>query len=243
MATGPWHTERMSNFVLIHGSMHGSWCWRDLVPELERRGHSAITPELPCDEVTAGLTEYAAAVEACLEGIHERDDVVWVGHSLGSRTIPVVASRRPGSTMIFLCSVPTGSGPVDSAAFAGMVTADYADAEVEERPDGLRRMRPQSAKHVFFHDCEDATADWAARRLRWQGPKPLTEAAPIDAWPDAPMHVVLTREDRAVRLEWAREEASRWLDGRDPVLLPGGHSPFFSQPELLADTLVRCIAA
>ena len=50
----------MAVFALVHGSMHGSWCWRELVPLLEQRGHRAVTPDLPCDDVAAGLAEYAA---------------------------------------------------------------------------------------------------------------------------------------------------------------------------------------
>jgi hypothetical protein len=144
--------------------------------------------------------------------------------------------------MIFLCSVPTGPRAVDPETFSGMVTDEFLRAEVEQRPDGARRMSEESAKRVFYHDCDEATADWAASRLRWQGPLPLVEPMPFDDWPDVPAHVILTREDRAIRHEWATAEASRWLDGKAPVLLPGSHSPFFSRPAVLADALIRCTA-
>ena len=29
----------MANFLLVHGAWHGAWCWRDVVPLLEREGH------------------------------------------------------------------------------------------------------------------------------------------------------------------------------------------------------------
>lgn len=228
-------------FALVHGSMHGGSCWRDLVPELERLGHRAVAPDLPCDDVAAGLGEYADAVEASLEGLPGGDAPVLVGHSLGSRTIPVVASRRPRARMIFLCSVPTGAGAVDAEAFAGMVTPEYATARFEERADGARRIEVAAAKRVFFDACEAQTADWAARQLRWQGPRPLAESAPIPAWPGSPLDIVLARNDRAVRFEWARAEARRWLGGREPQEIPGDHSPFLSRPALLARTLVACL--
>jgi pimeloyl-ACP methyl ester carboxylesterase len=37
----------MAEFLLIHGSCHGAWCWRDVLPELERLGHSARAIDLP----------------------------------------------------------------------------------------------------------------------------------------------------------------------------------------------------
>ena len=79
----------MSVFALVHGSMHGGWCWRNLIPELERRGHSAISLDLPCEDTEAGLAQYAATVETHLGEAGVGDDLVLVGHSLGSRTIPV----------------------------------------------------------------------------------------------------------------------------------------------------------
>ncbi len=36
----------MSTFVLVHGAMHGGWCWRDVRPLLERVGHVVHTPTL-----------------------------------------------------------------------------------------------------------------------------------------------------------------------------------------------------
>ena len=37
----------MARFLLIHGSCHGAWCWRDLLPELAARGHEARAIDLP----------------------------------------------------------------------------------------------------------------------------------------------------------------------------------------------------
>ncbi len=233
---------RMALFALVHGSMHGGWCWQDLVAQLEGRGHRAVAPDLPCEDATAGLSEYADAVEASLADVAGGEPLVLVGHSLGSRTIPVVASRRPGGRMIFLCSVPTGAGPVDAQAFAGMVTAEYAAARFHERGDGARRIDDEAARRVFFGDCDEATAARVVARLRWQGPRPLNEPAPFEHWPEGPLDIILARDDRAVRFEWAAKEAERWLAGRGPKVLPGDHSPFLSRPALLADTLVACLA-
>ncbi len=161
----------MSLFALIHGAMHGGWCWQRLVSELEKRGHEVVAPDLPCDDREAGLAEYAATVEAELGSA---SDVILVGHSLGGRTLPVIASRRPVSRVIFLCCVPIPLGPIEPDAFAQMVTEEYASAQIETRADGARRMEPASARNVFFNDCDEETARWAAAELRWQTEKPYT---------------------------------------------------------------------
>jgi pimeloyl-ACP methyl ester carboxylesterase len=230
----------MATFVLIHGSMHGAWCWRDLVPEIEGRGHSAIAPDLPCDDAEAGLVEYAAVVESLLPEASGDAELVLVGHSLGSRTVPVVAQKRFDTQMIFLCSAPTALGPVDPVELSDMVTPAYANAEFDERPDGARRVSAAMARPLFFHDCDEATGLWASQQLRWQGSKPLVEPSPLAAWPDRPMHMIVAQDDRVARADWLLAEASKWLSGGKPIVLPGGHSPMLSRPAALAEQLIEC---
>ena len=35
-----------ATIVLVHGAWHGGWCWRDVRPRLEARGHRVLTPTL-----------------------------------------------------------------------------------------------------------------------------------------------------------------------------------------------------
>jgi alpha-beta hydrolase superfamily lysophospholipase len=37
----------MAEFILVHGAWHGAWCWREVVPRLEARGHMANAIDLP----------------------------------------------------------------------------------------------------------------------------------------------------------------------------------------------------
>ncbi len=232
------HTRVVAIFVLIHGSMHGSWCWRDLVPELEKRGHRAIGPDLPCEDSEAGLGDYAAVVEAELPVSAAAERLVFVGHSLGSRTVPIVAEKHAEARMVFLCSAPTALGPVDPEAFSGMVTPEYANADFDQRADGTQRVSKSAAGPLFYHDCGEATAAWACDQLRWQGKKPLTEPSPLSSWPDRRMHMIVARDDRVARPEWLLGEAPKWLEGTSPIVLPGGHSPMLSRPAALAEALV-----
>jgi hypothetical protein len=49
---------------------------------------------------------------------------------------------------------------------------------------------------------------------------------------------IICTEDQILGLEWARRIARDRL-GADIIELPGGHSPFFSRPRVLADVLLR----
>src|SRR5579871_1312942 len=230
----------MTTVALVHGAYHGGWCWDRVVPELARRGLDAVAPDLPCDDPTAGIGRYAEVVEAAIAGM---DDVVIVGHSLGSLTIPVVASHRPVRRMVFLCSVPTGPGPAVAEGLGGMVTEEFIAAPRFHDADGTEMLSNAAARALFFHDCADADAWWAVAHLRPQASRPLTEPSPLTEWPAVPQSIILTTDDRAVRHGWALPAARARLAGDDPMLLPGSHSPFISRPAALADLLAAVVAA
>ena len=223
----------MVTFGLVHGAQHGAWCWERLVPELERRGHRAVAVDLPCDDPDASIADYATCVVDALAGL---DDVVLVGHSLGSLTIPVVAHLRPVRRLVFLCSVPTKPGVVVDGDLASMVTPQFAAAERTIDELGRESLAPAAAVAVWYADSAPADAQWAVARLRPQSRRPLTEPMPLDRWPDVASTVVLGRDDRCVNMEWAVAAATAAV-GEPPVLLDGGHSPFLVRPAELADVL------
>jgi pimeloyl-ACP methyl ester carboxylesterase len=49
-------------FALIHGAGDAGWYWHLVAAELRARGHEAVSPDLPCDDESAGLPEYADTV-------------------------------------------------------------------------------------------------------------------------------------------------------------------------------------
>ena len=52
----------MATYVLIPGAGGRAWYWHRLVPELRARGHDVVAVQLPADDDTAGLAEYADTV-------------------------------------------------------------------------------------------------------------------------------------------------------------------------------------
>ena len=76
----------MTTFVLVHGAMHGSWCWDRVAKPLRDKGHHVETvdmpgrpggPQIPGPD----LASYAATVTAAVDRCDE--PVVLVAHSLG----------------------------------------------------------------------------------------------------------------------------------------------------------------
>lgn len=59
----------MATFVFVHGAGDVGWYWHLVEAELRGKGHDSVAPHLPCDDDTAGLSEYADTV---LQAIGDR---------------------------------------------------------------------------------------------------------------------------------------------------------------------------
>jgi pimeloyl-ACP methyl ester carboxylesterase len=76
-------------YVLIPGAGGAAWYWSRVVRLLEAAGHQAVAVDLPGDDESKGIREYADLVVAA----NGRDDVVLVAQSLGGFTAPLACER------------------------------------------------------------------------------------------------------------------------------------------------------
>ena len=224
------------DIVLVHGSYHGAWCWERLLPGLERRGHRAIAVELPISDPALGAAAYAQAVA---DAIPADSKPLLVGHSMGGLVVPVVASMRPVRGIVFLAAMlpSPGSSLNDQRATQALdppfrpTTAEWIDLG-----DGVWMIGPATATELFYADADPADARWATDRLRPQAYRVLEETTPLAEWPAVPCRSIVCRDDHAINPGWVRSAARDRL-GIDAVELDGGHSPFLTRPDELADVL------
>jgi pimeloyl-ACP methyl ester carboxylesterase len=226
----------VTTFGLVHGAYHGAWCWGPTVAELERRGHRALTVDLPCEDATAGGAAYAAAAVDAFAAAD--DDLVVVGHSLGGLTIPLVAHARPVQRLVYLCAMlprlrRTQDDVIDDEPDMLLPGPEGGPFKGD---DGASHWNPQAAAHRFFSDCEPALATWAAGQLRGQFWPITQEITPLVAWPNVPSSYVLGAADPIVNPEWSRRVVPEVL-GVQPIEIAAGHSPFLSAPAALVDAL------
>jgi hypothetical protein len=102
----------MSTFVLIHGAGDAGWYWHLVEAELRARGHGVVAPDLPGDDESLELNDYADAVVAA---VGDRRDLIVVAQSFGGFTAPLVAVRLPVDALVFVAGmVPSpGEAPRD----------------------------------------------------------------------------------------------------------------------------------
>jgi pimeloyl-ACP methyl ester carboxylesterase len=223
----------MATFVLIHGAGGDSWYWHLVVPELRARGHEVVAVDLPCEDDSAGLPEYADAV---VDAIGDRTDLVLVAQSMAGFTAPLVCERMPVDLMVLLAAmVPApGESPGDWWDNTGW---EQARREQNQR-DGRDPGAEVDVIADFLHDVPpDVVADAMARGERRQSGTPFEKPWPLTAWPDVPTRVLICRDDRFFPADFMRRVARERL-GITPDEMDGGHVPALSRPRDLVDRLV-----
>ena len=226
----------MSTFVLIHGAGDGGWYWHLVEAELRAHGHDAVAPDLPADDETAELTDYA---EAVVQAVGQRTDLVVVGQSFGAFTAPLVAARLPVRVLVLVAGmIPSpGERPDDWWTTTGYRRAVQAQAA---RDGGLTG---NADPYVCYY--HDVPRDLAERAMSHERAHPSERAMavpwPLAAWPSVPTRLVLCTEDRCFPAAFMRRLAAERL-GIVPDEIEAGHCVALSRPKELAELLERYAA-
>lgn len=232
----------MADFLLVHGSCHGAWCWREVIPHLTALGHSARAIDLPGhgadptprDQVT--LDGYGRAIVAALD---DRPTVV-VGHSMAGYPITLAADMaEPGriAALVYLCAYV----PAPGMSLADMRRAGPRQplaGAIDMAPDRLTfRFRDDRLAEVFYQDCPEGTVDLARAHLTPQAVLPQeTPLTPGPRWAAVPRHYIRCTGDRVIPPEYQATMAEGFPAHRHSTL-DASHSPFFSMPDTLARRL------
>ncbi len=252
----------MANFVLVHGSAHGSWCWERVVPLLEQHGHKVIAVDLPgnghddtrlSDITLDTYADHLCRVLDTLDG-----PAVLVGHSLGGISISRAAELRSDrvAVLVYLTAVLLQDGSTFmQAAWQAASHEPYDEANaLESRPSwDLAADRshvvykPELAKHRFYNDCSQEDVERAKSMLVPQPVGPLVSPMRVseENYGRVLRIFIECALDNAVSPEWAREMYTQ-LPCAEVITMQTGHSPFLSAPKELAGhlhTLARYAAA
>lgn len=230
----------MAEFLLIHGSCHGAWCWHRVIPALAALGHTARAIDLPghgLDRTPAAsvtLEGYATAILSALTG-----PTIVVGHSMAGYPITAAAEKDPSliRALVYVCAY----APVSGQSLAQMRRAGPRQPLAPAiRVDAARTsfsFDPDMADDLFYHDCDPEARALAQLCLC---PQPiLPQETPLTLSPRSqglPRHYIRCSEDHAIPPDYQVTMAQGFAPGAISVL-PSSHSPFFSMPGALATLL------
>jgi pimeloyl-ACP methyl ester carboxylesterase len=238
----------MANFLLIHGAMHGGWCWERVVPLLARHGHTVAAPDLPGmgadSEGATGVTleswgRFVADLLAQQQG-----KSILVGHSLGGMVISQAAEYAPAriATLVYLTALLPRSGLSALDLTRGEDVPDMG-ARMEIRPtaDGVCITAAPADVRAYLYG--ETPLEWAERAVSRLVPQPLaplqnTAALTETNFGSVPRVYIECLRDRIlpVPLQRAMHAASPCAA---VVAIDTDHSPFYGAAEALAAHLLQ----
>jgi len=230
----------MADFLLIHGSCHGAWCWRDVIPALTSLGHTARAIDLPgAGDDPTPLAQ--VTLEGCRDAVlaASTPDTIVVGHSWGGYPISAAGEADPAAmrALVFLCAyIPV----------SGRSMEDMRKASKSQLPKGAVQLcddrisyafDPAHAPDLLYHDCPPETVAFAVAHLCPQPFAPQnTPLTLTNNFRSLPKAFIRGANDRVIPPEYQVEMTENWLDGM-VLEMATSHSPFFADPAGLAACL------
>jgi len=237
----------MATFILVHGALHGGWCWDKIVERLRAANHRVLAPDLP------GMGgNWAPPGEVTLEATgrfianlarQQDEKVVLVAHSLGGITISDAAERAPDTVagLVYVAAVLVPDGGAAGDLFEGGSLPEGLSLS----DDGLTLTdHPDHARHRYYSGCEEADVQMALSRLTPQPAQPLVDrlALTLEGFGRLPRAYVQCRHDNALPFDLQRAQQVT-LPCNPVFTMETGHSPFLQAPDLLATHLITAAAA
>lgn len=222
----------MSRYVLVPGAGGNAWYWHRLVTVLRDRGHEAIAVELPADDDSAGLTEYADTIVAAAGDSAEAP--ILVAQSLAGFSAPLVCERIPVRRLILLNAMVPVPGETAGEWW------DNTGQPRARREFAISEGRTPS-EHIdlrtdFFHDVPPEITEEAFAGARPESDTIFGQPWPLATWPDVPTRFIQAVSDRLFPLEFQRKVVANRL-GIPVHEVPGGHLVALSRPVELADRI------
>ena len=233
-------------FILIHGSWHSAWNWHKVTPLLEKQGHRVFAIDLPgmgrdktpIENVTMEMV--FAKICNLIDSIQGK--VILVGHSKNGIMISQAAEYRPDKIekLVYLAAylIPNGKTQREySMQDTQGVLKPYVTKH--DATNGTT-LGSEIYQEGLYHDCEPYITELAKVLLSHEPfvsgvtPLQLTD----DNFGRVPRYYIECTEDRAVT-PFIQQKMYNDTLCKKVYKLATSHSPFFSKPVELVDTLLE----
>ncbi|MEW2919221.1 alpha/beta fold hydrolase [Ruegeria sp. ANG10] len=230
----------MADFLLVHGSCHGAWCWRDVIPALTALGHTARAIDLPSHG--SDPTPIAdVTLDSCRDAVLSAStpQTILVGHSWGGYPVSAAAEAAPDAmrALIYLCAYVPQDG-LSMIEMRKRAPRQLVVDAVEKSTDCLSyTFRPDMVQDLFYHDCAPETVPYALARMCPQPIAPQeTPLSVAENFARVPKAYITATDDHTIPREY-EEQMSRVAPEDLRKSISSSHSPFFSHPRLLSEIL------
>jgi pimeloyl-ACP methyl ester carboxylesterase len=234
----------MAVFVLVHGMMHGGWCWRYVRDTLQQEGHIVFTPTLtglgerahlasPDIELSTHVTDIVNVID-----YEDLSDVVLVGHSYAGLVIPSVANKIPERIrmLIYLDALTVEHGKSAMEIYGSSDRGKDLSRRASEDKNRYCRWEEEDLMRwgIAGHDDEE----WVRRHLTAHPFKTMEGTVEFDN-PDA--HIIPAAYIKCGAV--TADAQNRMLKNRGWRLLglDAGHDAMITAPTALTDMLLEIL--
>ncbi|MCB1667986.1 MAG: alpha/beta fold hydrolase [Porticoccaceae bacterium] len=235
----------MSTFVLVHGALHGGWCWYKVAAALRAQGHTVFTPDLPGLGVNRTATS-SVSLQLYTDHLSDviaqtEENVHLVGHSMGGIAITQTAEAIPQKikTLTYLTAflLPNGETVLDHVQSD---TDSKTASALTPSSDNLSvTIDFDTARNLFFADCSGEDLALAQSLLVPQALAPMMTPVQTtqERWGRIPRAYIECSNDQAISPALQRAMHKK-LPCEKVMQLSTSHSPFFSAPEQVVKYLL-----
>jgi len=237
----------MTYFLFLHGSWHGAWCWHKILPRIEVQGHRAVAIDLPGRGRNHAIPAFVSLdrmVDAAQAALAPQGKTVVVVHSRNGIVASSLAERVPDriERTVHLASfmLPSGRRVLDYLPDRDSLMPRNVEVNRFQLWD---RLKPEAYREALYADCCDEDVALCRSLLVREPVRPaLTRLKLSDSrYGRVPRAYIRLTEDRAVSL--ALQDRLLGESAVDRVeSIRASHSAYFSQPDLLAQTILALAA-
>ena len=228
--------------VLVHGAFADASSWNGVIERLQQQGCTVVAPANPLRGVATD-SAYLASVVNQLDG-----PVLLVGHSYGGAVITNAAATGVVG-LVFVAAFAPDEGErlgdveassKDSVLNSALVQRQYPTGQGTETATEFA-IDPALFREAFAADLPTEQTAVMAATQRPVAASAFTDVSGPPAWKMLPSWAVVATGDKAAGSDVIRSMAQR--AGADILEVEGSHVIMISQPQVVADLILKAVHA
>ena len=228
--------------VLVHGAFADASSWDGVIERLQQQGCTVVAPANPLRGVATD-SAYLASVVNQLDG-----PVLLVGHSYGGAVITNAAATGVVG-LVFVAAFAPDEGErlgdveassKDSVLNSALVQRQYPTGQGTETATEFA-IDPALFREAFAADLPTEQTAVMAATQRPVAATAFTDVSGPPAWKMLPSWAVVATGDKAAGSDVVRSMAQR--AGADILEVEGSHVIMISQPQVVADLILKAVHA
>jgi pimeloyl-ACP methyl ester carboxylesterase len=230
--------------VLVHGAFADGSSWNEVIERLQRQGLTVVAAANPLRGVASDSAHIASLVNQ-IDG-----PVLLVGHSYGGAVISnaaVTAANVVGLVFVAAFAPDEGEvlGEVSATSKDSVLNTVLVQRQYPNGKDGEAAVEfaidPARFREAFAADLPAAQTAVLAATQRPVASAAFTDVCGPAGWKALPSWAVVATGDKAAGSDLVRSMAQR--AGADIVEVDGSHVVMVSQPQAVADVVLKAVHA